>query len=336
MPRHARAPACFLRRLILSMSLLLHLPEPAHADTAAAAAAAAQLDRQGRRYYLAVGAVFRDEDRYLAEWLEFHLCVGVEHFFLFNHHSATERHRDILQPYMDAGLVTLDEAVCDLHCQVPTYERCVAEHGEETRWLALIDIDEFLLPSSAGSLPEVLSTFEPFAAVLVHWLVFGSSHHEETPPGLVLEEYTWRAAEASEVVKSVSQPHLISKVGGHNHEYTPPWQAVNGARVVVPFNASAGEAPSTHAPPSLEALRIHHYRSKSRKHSLWRFHRDSSFRLNDFDNEDIFPSSEETQAAWLERWDSNEVMDRAAGRFLPCVREGLSKRTASHSPHSEL
>jgi hypothetical protein len=61
MPRHARAPACFLRRLILSMSLLLHLPEPAHADTAAAAAAAAQLDRQGRRYYLAVGAVFRDE-----------------------------------------------------------------------------------------------------------------------------------------------------------------------------------------------------------------------------------------------------------------------------------
>jgi hypothetical protein len=38
------------------------------------------------------------QDRYLAEWLEFHLCAGVEHFFLFNHHSATEVHRDILQP----------------------------------------------------------------------------------------------------------------------------------------------------------------------------------------------------------------------------------------------
>ena len=41
---------------------------------------------------------------------------------------------------------------------------------------------------------------------------------------LVIEEYTWRAAEASEVVKSVSQPHRIARVGGHNHEYVPPWQ----------------------------------------------------------------------------------------------------------------
>ena len=27
----------------------------------------------------------------------------------------------------------------------------MAEHGGKARWLALIDIDEFLLPSSAGS-----------------------------------------------------------------------------------------------------------------------------------------------------------------------------------------
>ena len=90
------------------------------------------------------------QDRYLAEWIEYHLCAGVEHFFLYNHHSATDDHERILRPYIDAGLVTLDQAICDVHCQVPTYEQCIADHGDATRWLALIDIDEFIIPSVAG------------------------------------------------------------------------------------------------------------------------------------------------------------------------------------------
>ena len=39
--------------------------------------------RGKHEYYLAVCSVFRDEDRFLREWLAFHLCVGVEHFFLY-------------------------------------------------------------------------------------------------------------------------------------------------------------------------------------------------------------------------------------------------------------
>jgi hypothetical protein len=78
---------------------------------------AAHPDKEGREFYLSVGAVFRDEDDFLAEWLEFHLCAGVEHFFLYNHFSATDKHEEILRPYISAGLVTLDQAVCDVHCQ---------------------------------------------------------------------------------------------------------------------------------------------------------------------------------------------------------------------------
>ena len=90
------------------------------------------------RYYLSVGAIFRDETRYLAEWLEFHLCQGVEHFFLYNHHSSSDDHEAVLAPYVAAGLVTLDNAVCDMHCQVPTYTLLMEQHAAKTRWLALI------------------------------------------------------------------------------------------------------------------------------------------------------------------------------------------------------
>jgi hypothetical protein len=51
------------------------------------------------------------------------VCAGVEHFFLYNHQSSTEDHVGILQPYIDSGLVTLDQAICDGHCQVRKQQR---------------------------------------------------------------------------------------------------------------------------------------------------------------------------------------------------------------------
>ena len=67
----------------------------------------------------------------------------------------------------------------------------------------------------------------------------------------------------------------------------------------IPFNQSSGEAASSHSPPSTAVFRLHHYRTKSRAHALWRFERDASFRLNEFDNEDIYPSSDVAQACIL-------------------------------------
>ena len=52
--------------------------------------------------YLSVCAIYKNEARYLAEWLEFHLLAGVEHFFLYNNNS-TDDHREVLAPYLRAG-----------------------------------------------------------------------------------------------------------------------------------------------------------------------------------------------------------------------------------------
>ena len=55
--------------------------------------------------YLSVCAIYKNEARYLAEWLEFHLLAGVEHFFLYDNNS-TDDHREVLAPYLRAGVVT--------------------------------------------------------------------------------------------------------------------------------------------------------------------------------------------------------------------------------------
>ena len=41
------------------------------------------IDKNLFLYDLAVAAIFKDEARYLKEWLDYHLLAGVEHFYLY-------------------------------------------------------------------------------------------------------------------------------------------------------------------------------------------------------------------------------------------------------------
>ena len=106
------------------------------------------LKSEDTTYYLAACTIFREEDRFLREWIEFHLCNGFEHFFLFVDRqpnlTCTEL---VLRPYIDSGFVTLDFGIPVPDPQIPTYDACIQRYGERAHWIAFIDVDEFLFPS---------------------------------------------------------------------------------------------------------------------------------------------------------------------------------------------
>ena len=56
-------------------------------------------------YDLAIFAVMKNEAPYVKEWLDYHLAAGVEHFYIFDNESS-DNLKEILQPYIDAGIVT--------------------------------------------------------------------------------------------------------------------------------------------------------------------------------------------------------------------------------------
>jgi hypothetical protein len=80
-------------------------------------------------------------------------------------------------------------------------------------------------------------------------------------------------------------------------------------------------------------LRINHYRLKSLSHTHWRFKRDSTFRLNDFDNPDVFPESEEEQREWIARWDACCEEDDSAMKYRTCIDEGMKARARSREEY---
>jgi hypothetical protein len=62
-------------------------------------------------YTLSVGAMFKNEEHAIVEWIEHYLYHGVQHFYLIND-GSTDTSVMKLQPYIDKGLVTLFNVDC--------------------------------------------------------------------------------------------------------------------------------------------------------------------------------------------------------------------------------
>ncbi|MDE6573026.1 MAG: glycosyltransferase family 92 protein, partial [Duncaniella sp.] len=135
--------------------------------------------------YLAVCAIAKNEGTYFKEWIEWHLSQGVEKFYIYDNES-TDSTREVLQPYIEAGVVDYTYFP-GYRMQLAAYDDCLDRHRLESRWIAFIDLDEFIVPRRHQSIPDFLSGFEEFPAVEINWLIYGSGGAEKREPGGVME-----------------------------------------------------------------------------------------------------------------------------------------------------
>ena len=220
------------------------------------AAVALLESKRSFRYDLAVGAIFRDEADYLEEWLRFHRFVGVQHFYLYDN-GSTDRSLEVLGEWIEGGHVTVVSWPGDA-MQRSAYRDCVRRFKNEARWIAFIDVDEFLFSPRGRDLKVQLSAYSDLAAIFVYWVLFGSSGHVQKPSGSVIESYdrcldletandrppvkprgaTGRVRQG----KSIVNPRLVRKYGVHLPDSTwtgitldenrrPPAQRVRESRM---------------------------------------------------------------------------------------------------------
>jgi hypothetical protein len=269
--------------------------------------------------YLSICALYRNEASYLLEWLEFHRLVGVERFFLYNNRS-TDAHRDVLSPFVDDGTVVVHDFP-EFPPQVPAYEDCLRQHRDDSRWIAFIDIDEFLFSPTLQPVSEVLTEYEAWPGVGVHWAMFGTSGHRTRPPGLVIESYLRRNSQSTltnRQIKSIVDPARAARCAGpHHFDYREGFAVDESQR---PIEGGAAE------PVSFSRLRLNHYVMKS----------EEEYRRKALETRNIYTG--ETRE-WF--WDDLEgrkkrldaEFDDAITAYVPALREALSRhakaRTAS-------
>ena len=139
-------------------------------------------------YYLSVGSIFKNESHILKEWLNHHINHGVEHFYLINDDSS-DNFIQILEPFIDNGIVELfntTEPKYDGRQQKLYNEFILPKiQKKETKWLSILDLDEFLYSPQTINIQDILKQYENFGMLDVNWIYFGSSKHDIQPNGVV-------------------------------------------------------------------------------------------------------------------------------------------------------
>lgn len=266
------------------------------------------------KHEMAFVAIAKNEEPYIREWIEYHRLVGVTKFYIYDNESDDDMCK-VLAPYVEAGLVEYT-FVAGKARQLDAYNDAVRKHKNECRWMAFLDIDEFLMPmDSFKPVANVVSEIVQGAGkgavgVSVNWALYGSSHFKERPQGLVIDNFVNRALPthwSCYMVKTICNPRMICDyISPHYPLYRLGAYSVNdsdGKRQYCWFCHTV----------AYQRLRVNHYMVKSRQEFMMKSRRGLADREGSYDME-VF-----------DKYDLNDVHDEAMKLYSAAIKQKLSE-----------
>lgn len=216
----------------------------------------------GYDYNLSICMIFQNDAPYLKEWIEFHRLLGAEHFYLYNNLS-TDNYKEILKPYIKKGIVELTDWPYPSNnvqewdnIQIAAYKHGLKQAKGKSKWLAILDSDEFLFPTKLKTIPEFLKPFESFphiGGVCVNWVVYGTSYVPKIPDNkLLIETLVLSNGPGDHHFKSIVRPEKVDWIPSPHYAIYK-----KGICHCTPSNAPV-------IPPfvDIENIRINHYWSR--------------------------------------------------------------------------
>lgn len=145
--------------------------------------------KYNKQFKISICGIFKNESPFLKEWIEFHEMIGIEHFYLYNNNSE-DNYQEILQPYIEQGLVTLIDWPYE-QAQIKAYQNFYETYRHETQWISFLDIDEFFCPRYEQTLTNWLIKNDKYPVLVLYWRMFGTSGKlQHISDQLVLEQYS--------------------------------------------------------------------------------------------------------------------------------------------------
>jgi hypothetical protein len=175
--------------------------------------------KKSPKYNLSICSLFKNEAKYLKEWIEYHRLIGVDHFYLYNN-GSWDGFRAILNPYIKEGVVTLinwpdlikpvkEEKLYEwvLTTQISAYENAIKVQAmDESKWLVIVDVDEFLVPPDAGKLIDLLEKYDGYSGVKLAYDFFDAAQADIVPKRrLLIETVDLISPPSQNIVKAVAK-----------------------------------------------------------------------------------------------------------------------------------
>lgn len=272
------------------------------------------LDNQNKfDYELAIAVIVKNEADYILEWIEYHRLIGFSKFYIYDNDSTDDIH-DVLKGYVEEGIVTL-QTIHGHAKQLDAYNHAIKQAKSETRWLMILDADEFVQNLTNINLGELIGNNH--VGMLIGWMIFGSSGQTRKNDGLVIERFTHRADNKFiSDYKIILNPRKILRFKNPHYAQMIGKIVDENGKVIhsYPYHTSQQAIP---APRRL--VRINHYYTKS----LEEFREKSERGYADSDS--TLTIRKERSLEDFNEHDRNEVEDLSMEKFVPKICEQIQK-----------
>jgi len=178
---------------------------------------------------VAIIACLKMEELYIKEWLDWHISIGVNHFYLCDNNDKDyePKLQDVIQDYIDKGIVEVFDYSDVYPIQPICYNDIYNKYGGLYDWWLVIDIDEFIhLPKFNNKIKEYLIIIPNYInKIAINWLFYGDNnlvYYEDKP---VQERFINKANTniikngKSQVIKSMIRSNLNIEITNH-HQLT--------------------------------------------------------------------------------------------------------------------
>ena len=286
------------------------------------------VDRNLFLHDLAIVAILKNEGHYIKEWLDYHLLAGVNHFYLYDNDS-TDNYNEIIAPYVSAGLVT-NRIISGKSAQFAAYDDAVLNYRFYCRYMAFVDLDEFIYPKTNRSVVEIVDEILlqdlNASGVSINWQLFGSNGEDKADYSRgVLERFTRRAPVdwvvpiphrtipgGNAQVKTIANPRRIYFfTSAHFPIYFEENYSINEVGSVVPNYCNE--------PVTAEKIALNHYNVKSREEFFIKVNKGRADKATNYFTAD-----------WFDMYDRNEVFDDGILKYRAARAEKIYLEDEPH------
>ena len=164
----------------------------------------------GPKYSFCAMTQVRDAAKFVPDWVSYHRRIGIDHFYIFDNNSTEAYAQDpdveyISFPWRKSQFQALMYGV------QMTRSRC--------QWLAVLDVDEFIYPQGAETVPSIVARLNrsDVGEITLTISKMTSTSLEHCPPSSVPEGYLYRQNTTPELVapKSISWSQGLFAHGVH-------------------------------------------------------------------------------------------------------------------------
>ena len=145
---------------------------------------------KNKKYFLAICLLAKNENDYINEWLEWHINLGAEHFYIYDNDSIIPLINSIAPEFLPYCTI-IDFPSPKKHLQQDCYNDCLYNYKQECEWLAYIDGDEFIrLKNPEDNIYDFLNNYKDYDGLYIKWTVYNANGYlyKENKP--VRERFT--------------------------------------------------------------------------------------------------------------------------------------------------